>query len=292
MKPLVVYRGRPITQADIDLIRSLIIAHPGEGRCALARRICRIWNWTQPNGILKDIICRGLLLQLESAGHLVLPPRQRSAEVTIRKRKRPDPVLIDTRPLGVPLREIAPAIRFHQQVRRTPYEQYFNSLIEQYHYLGYSQPVGEHLKYLIFAGERPIGCFVFSSAAFAMTVRDSFIGWSAEQRSRNRHLLAYNSRFLILPWVRIKFLASHLLAGCARRFSHDWQQLYQHPIHWLETFVDTERFAGTCYKAANWIYLGQTKGRGKYNKTHKQLTSIKAIYGLPLDSAFRNKLGQ
>lgn len=291
MEPLVVYRGRIITQAEVDFIRSLIVAHPGEGRCTLARRICEAWNWTQPNGILKDIVCRSLLLQLERGAHLVLPPRQRNTEVIIRKRKCPSPVLIDTRPIVGPLKEIAPTIRF-QQVRRTPYEKYFNSLIEQYHYLGYSQPVGEHLKYLVFAGERPIGCFAFSSAAFGMNVRDAFIGWSAEQKSRNRHLLAYNTRFLILPWVRIKFLASHLLSGCARRLSDDWQELYHHPIHWIETFVDTERFQGACYKAANWIYLGQTKGRGKYNKTHKQLTSIKAIYGLPLDSAFRTKLCQ
>jgi len=141
-------------------------------------------------------------------------------------------------------------------------------------------------------GERPIACLAFCSAAFGLCLRDQFIGWSREVRNRNRHLLAYNTRFLLLPWVKAKFLASHLLAKCARQISRDWQTLYNHPLYWLETFVDLSLFTGTCYQAANWIYLGNTSGRGKYNKTHKQLISIKAIYGLPLDPAFRSKLCQ
>ena len=155
-----------------------------------------------------------------------------------------------------------------------------------------AQPVGAHLKYIVFCEERPIACLGFSSAAFGLNVRDRFIGWSRETRDSNRHLLAYNTRFLILPFIQVKFLASHLLSKCAAQISSDWQVLYNHPLYWLETFVDTERFAGTCYKAANWIYLGKTKGRGKYNKTHKQITSIKDIYGLPLDPRFRGKLCQ
>jgi hypothetical protein len=157
---------------------------------------------------------------------------------------------------------------------------------------GYTKPVGEHLKYIVFAAERPIACFAFSSAPYKILLRDRFIGWSSEMIGKNRHLLAYNSRFLILPWVKVPHLASHLLAKCARGIAEDWQTLYRHPVFWLETFVDTELFKGTCYRAANWIFLGNTSGRGKYNKTQKQLTSIKAMYGLPLVKNFRQRLCQ
>ena len=289
MSELLSYRGRTITTADIALIRDIIAAHPDDSRRALSRRVCRAWDWRQANGQLKDMVCRGLLLRLEREGHIVQPPPKR--KIRQYRRKRPEPVEIDTTPVSVPLRGIRSQLRF-EQVRRTPHEKLFNSLIEQYHYLAYAQPVGEHLKYMVFCGQRPVACLAFSSAAFAMNVRDNFIGWSKEQRDGNRHFLAYNTRFLILPWVQVKFLASHLLSQCSRRISSDWHGLYNHPIYWLETFVDTERFAGTCYKAANWHFLGQTKGRGKYNKTHKKLTSIKDIYGLPLDSHFREKLCQ
>jgi hypothetical protein len=169
-----------------------------------------------------------------------------------------------------------------RQVRRTPEEKLFNALVGQYHYLGYTRLVGEHLKYLVYAGDRLLACFAFSSAPYAIDCRDNFLGWSQEARERNRQLLAYNSRFLILPWVRVPHLASHLLGRIAKTISGDWQALYHHPIFWLETFVDTEKFAGTCYRAANWIFLGFTSGRGTRNKSPKQLTSIKAMYGYPL----------
>lgn len=235
------------------------------------------------------MVCRGLLLRLEREGHIIQPPPKR--KIGQYKRKRPEPVKVDTAVVNIALKEIRSQLRL-EQVRRTPHEKLFNSLIEHYHYLAYAQPVGEHLKYIVFLEQRPVACLAFSSAAFALNVRDGFIGWSREQRDKNRHLLAYNTRFLILPWIQVKFLASHLLSKCARQISLDWQALYHHPIYWLETFVDTERFAGTCYKAANWRFLGQTKGRGKYNKTHKKLTSIKDIYGLPLDFRFKDKLCQ
>ncbi len=286
-KIILSYRGRTVTQADITFLKDVIAAHPDDSRRALSRRVCMAWDWIQPNGQLKDMVCRGLLLHLEREGHIIQPPPKRI--IGQYRRKRPEPVEIDTTPINVPLKRVRSHLHF-EQVRRTPDEKLFNSLIEQYHYLNYAQPVGEHLKYIVFCEQRPVACLAFSSAAFALNVRDSFIGWSKEQRDKNRHLLAYNTRFLILPWIQVKFLASHLLSKCARRISSDWEVVYNHPIYWLETFVDTERFAGTCYKASNWHYLGQTKGRGKYNKSHKQLTSIKDIYGLPLDSRFRDKL--
>src|SRR2546427_9667002 len=162
-----------------------------------------------------------------------------------------------------------------RQVRRTPEEALFNSLLEQHHYLGYTQPVGEHLKYLVCAKGQPIACLAWSSAPRHLGSRDRFIGWSAEVRLKNIRLLAYNSRYLILPWIRVRHLASHLLGCIARRLSADWEHLYGHPIYFLETFVDPQRFRGTCYRAANWIRLGVTTGRGKDAPTHKPNRPIK-----------------
>ncbi len=287
MSNILSYRGRTVTEADITFLRDVIAAHPDDSRRALSRRVCQAWNWKQSNGQLKEIVCRGLLLHLERAGYITQPPPKRV--IGQYPRKRPEVTEVNSTPLTVPLKKIRSQLIF-EQVRRSPHEKLFNSLIEHYHYLNYAQPVGEHLKYIVFCEQRPVACLAFSSAAFALNVRDDFIGWSKEQRGNNRHLLAYNTRFLVLPWIHVKFLASHLLSQCARRISSDWEAVYNHPIYWLETFVDTECFAGTCYKAANWRCLGQTKGRGKYNKSHKQLTSIKDIYGLPLDSRFRDKL--
>jgi len=175
-------------------------------------------------------------------------------------------------------------------VRKGPDEKLFNSLIHQFHYLGYTQPVGEHLKYIAYAAGRPVACLAFSSAPYHISPRDEFIGWDRMALEKRRHLLAYNTRFLILPWVRVPHLASHLLGLCARTIRQDWQDLYSHPVYWLETFVDTERFAGTCYKAANWIFLGYTSGRGKDDQTKKKNKSIKASYGYPLVRDFREKL--
>ena len=162
--------------------------------------------------------------------------------------------------------------------------------MDKYHYLGYCQPVGEHLKYMVFAEKRPVACLAFSSAPRHIGCRDRFIGWDSQSRQRNLSLMAYNTRFLILPWVEIKFLASHILAQVVRILPKDWESLYNHPVYYVETFVDTERFKGTCYKAANWIYLGKTTGRGKNDQSMKQNRSLKAVYGYPLAKDFRAKL--
>jgi hypothetical protein len=229
------------------------------------------------------------LLQLERRQLITLPPRIIDNNNNARRRKSTQ-AAFDFRPSPITgtLADLA-AIEL-RQVRRTPEEKLFNGLIRQYHYLGYTHPVGEHLKYLVYAGNRLLACLAFSSAPYAFDCRDNYLGWSPEARERNRHLLAYNSRFLILPWVQVPHLASHLLGRIARTISQDWQKVYHHPILWLETFVDTERFAGTCYRAANWTFLGLTSGRGKYNKTQKQLTSIKAMYGYPLSRDYRQRL--
>ncbi len=205
-------------------------------------------------------------------------------------RKRPPKIEIDKRPIYSNLSKITPLeIR---QVRRSPFEQVFNSLIEQYHYLGYCHPIGEHLKYIIFTKERPIACLAFSSSPRHIGSRDKFIGWSAEIRKKNLHLIAYNTRYLILPWVRVLFLASYILSRIAKILPGDWERIYNHPVHFLETFVDTEQFCGTCYQAANWIYLGKTTGRGKNDQTNKPNRSIKSVWGYPLSRDFRSVLQQ
>ncbi len=290
MKPIFTYRNRPITQNDIAFIHDLIKKHPTEHRTALSRKICRAWDWVQYNGALKDMVCRGLLLRLERQGEIVLPPRRRvPMNSSAVRRKPPERVIVDESPIEASLKQLAPITL--KQVRRRPLEKLFNGLIAQYHYLRYSRPIGEHLKYLAFANDRPVGCLAFSSAAYQLGCRDRFIGWRPEVRKRHLHLLAYNTRFLVLPWIKTPHLASHLLAKCARVLATDWQTLYQHPIYWLETFVDTAHFKGTCYRAANWILLGKTAGRGKYNKTHIADRSIKYIYGYPLVKNFRTRLG-
>jgi hypothetical protein len=177
-------------------------------------------------------------------------------------------------------------------VRRTAEEPLFNSLMEHYHYLAYEQPVGEHLKYLAWAQGRPIACLAWSSAPRHLGSRDRYIGWSAETRRRNIRFIAYNTRFLILPWVRVPHLASHILGKATRALSDDWDRMYGHPVYFAETFIDPGRFRGTCYRAANWQLLGLTTGRGKNDQTNKPNRPIKEILGLPLTARFREYLTQ
>jgi len=284
------YRGRPISAEDILYIRELVAAHPEASRRTLSTKLCEAWQWKQPNGTLCDMVCRGLLLMLERAGQITLPPVTYVRHNPLANRGRPVPVLIDRTPIECRLRDIQPLA--FQQVRRTPDESLFNSLMEEHHYLGYEQPVGEHLKYLVGAPGRPIACVAWSSAPRHLGSRDRYIGWNAEARRRNIRLIGYNTRFLILPWVRVEHLASHLLSRMAARISDDWQQLYGHPIYFLETFVDPERFRGVCYRAANWVVLGKTTGRGKDAQSWRPNRSIKQVLGYPLTKHFRERLGE
>ncbi len=282
------YQGRIATRQDIEFIRKLISENPGDSRRALSQKLCKAWNWIQANGALRDMVCRGFMLRLESAGYIKLPPRKFTPNNPLANRKRPQKVDIDKTPVSTALSKNQPLeIR---QVRRTLSEKLFNSLISQYHYLGYCHPVGEHLKYMVFTQGRPIACLAWSSAPRHISCRDKFIGWSPDIRKKNLHLIAYNSRFLVLSWVKIKNLASHLLGAMIKVLPVDWQRAYNHPIYFLETFVDTERFRGTCYHAANWIYLGNTTGRGKNDQTHRPNRSIKAVLGYPLSKNFQEIL--
>ena len=282
------YRGRSVTSEQIAFIRQLITDHPHLSRWKLSRQLCESWQWKQSNGALRDMVCRGLLLMLDRAGEIQLPPVKRVVRNRLAQRERPEPVIPDNRPVHGSLSDLQP-LEF-VQVRRTAEEPLFNSLMEQYHYLGYEQPVGEHVKYLVKARGQVIACLAWSSAPRHLKLRDRYVGWSDEARERNVHMLAYNTRFLILPWVRVPHLASHILGRMAKLVPEDWQRLYAHPIYWLETFVDTARFAGTCYRAANWQEIGTTAGRGHRAPTFEPTRPLKRMLGLPVHRKFRELL--
>lgn len=284
------YRGRQVTAEDVAFIAELIREHPEASRRGLSKKLCTAWCWYQPNGAPRDMVCRGLMLALHRAGHISLPEVRYRTANPLARRKKPMPVEVDRSPLCMSLRELGP-LQF-RQVRRTCEEALFNGLIEQHHYLGYTQPVGEHLKHMVFAGERPVACFGWSSAPRHLGPRDRFIGWSAAARRRNIRAVAYNTRFLVMPWVRVPLLASHLLGRMTRMLSSEWQKVYDHPVYFGETFVFPERFRGTCYRAANWVYLGQTTGRGKDAPTHRPTRPKKDVLGLPLHKDFRRLLSR
>jgi hypothetical protein len=289
MEEIMRYRGKSISRDDIDRINTLIETNPGVSRRSLSKKLCEHWNWVQANGALRDMVCRGLMLALHRAGYITLPAKKQHPTNPFVNRRKPENLIINTSSFTGTIQDISSGIQF-RQVRRSDDEPLFNSLIEQYHYLGYCHPVGEQLKYIVYAMERPVACFAFSSAPRHIGCRDRFIGWNQETRKQNISLMAYNSRFLILPWIRVENFASHLLSRMVRILPGDWLRMYQHPIYFLETFVDTERFQGTCYKAANWIYLGRTTGRGKDDQTYRQNRSIKAVYGYPLRKDFKKLL--
>jgi hypothetical protein len=286
---MTIYRGQRFGGDEIGFIRQFIADHPELSRWKLSRQLSEAWQWKQANGALRDMVCRGLLLMLHRAGEIELPPVRRRVRNRLAERERPEPVIPDKRRVCGRLGNLAP-LEF-VQVRRTAEERLFNSLMEQYHYLGYEQPVGEHLKYLVKAKGQAIACLAWQSAPRHLKLRDRYIGWSDAARQRKVHLLAYNTRFLILPWVRVDHLASHILGRMAKRVPQDWQQLYAHPIYWLETFVDTSRFRGTCYRAANWQVIGTTAGRGHRAPTVERTRPAKQMLGLPLDRKFRELLG-
>ncbi len=288
MDGLLRYRGRAISAADVTFMRELIARYPDASRRQLSRHLCTAWGWVQPNGAPRDMVCRGLMLVLARAGHLALPPVRRRPPNPLARRARPRAMAVDPTPLRTSLRALGPLA--FRQVRRTAAEPLFNSLLERYHYLGYTQPVGEHLKFLVGAGARPLACFAWSSAPRHLGPRDRYLGWAPAVRRQNVRFVAYNSRYLILPWVEVPHLASHLLGHMGRRLSAEWERVYGHPVYFAETFVDPQRFRGTCYRAANWLVLGRTTGRGQADLSHRVNRSIKDVLGYPLVKDFRARL--
>jgi len=231
--------------------------------------------------------CREVLLTLKRKGFITLPPRFNSANNDKRNRSIPF-VEIDQIPLQGKPSEFPPVKL--KLVHNTKLEPLYNSLVHQHHYLGYRQIVGNHLKYIAFIDDRPVACLGWGSAAWSVKSRDSFIEWDKPTKEKNLHFLANNTRFLILPWISVKYLASKTLAINARRISDDWLKIYNHPLYLLETFVEKDRFRGTCYKAANWLCVGQTKGTAKRGHEHLFHGKIKDVYLYPLRKDFRKKL--
>lgn len=285
---LLSYRGREIGAAEVSFLRELIGQNPGLSRHALSKKVCQAWNWVQPNGQLRDMICRSLMLVLHRAGHIELPaPRLKAVNNAILHRRVAPLEWCDTTPIEGSLASLGPLeIRL---VRRAQGEDLFNYLLKEHHYLGFSRPVGEHLKYLVLCGDRPLACLAWNSGPLKLKLRDRFVGAPRQAYAHNLHLIAYNSRYLIVPWARIPHLASHVLGRIARRISADWQELYHHPIYLLESFVDIERFKGTSYRAANWTCVGRSVGRGTKSKTHAR-TSIKELWVYVLSKDLRAQL--
>jgi len=283
------YRGREIRAEDTAFIQRLIAENPKWSRRRLSAELCRAWNWVQANGALRDMVCRSLLLELHRAELIQLPAKRFSPPNNVVARQAPEPSLpLWQRPRECSLSQLG-TLEI-QQVRRTAQEALFGQLMHEHHYLHYTQPVGEHLKYLVFAQGDPIAALAWSSAPRHLAARDRFIGWLPEARKRHLHMIAYNTRFLIMPWVRVPHLASHLLGRVARQISEDWQGLYAHPIHLLETFIDPARFRGSCYRAANWIGLGLTTGRGHNAPTKRCDQPRKELWVYPLSKHFRRHL--
>lgn len=296
MNTVLKYRGRVVTQDDVRAIGQLIADSPSASRRAISLMVCEAWNWVQQNGAPRDAVCRSLLLTLHRAGQITLPEPRRVWQTPRRHVAVRSPIEVPQIPIEMPLRELGP-VELQQVrragVRRSPEEALIDSLITQYHYLGYAHPVGEHLKYLVTARGQPIGCFCWSSPQLHLGLRDEYIGWSRAQREASLCLVAYQSRFLILPWVRVPHLASHLLGRMSRQLSADWERTYAHPIYLTTTFVDAARFRGTCYRAANWTCLGMTLGRGHRAPTlvGEPMRPRKQLFVYPLVRDFRRRLG-
>ena len=284
MPPLYHIRGRQLDSADIETIQAIITRHWDQGRSAISRLLCACWDWRQANGLLKERACRVLLFGLESKGVITLPPRLHESYRFPKKTSRKSH-LIDSSEITGKVSDFG-TLTF-KMVRRSPEETLWDYLIDTHHYLGRPWIVGSYLKYLAFLDDRLVACLGWGSAAWTVAARDQFIGWADDVRVANLHKVVNNVRFLVLPWVKIENLASKLLAANARILAADWRSFYRQDIVLLETFVDTTRFTGVCYRAANWLPVGLTKGRGKYDRGSH---TVKAIWLYPLTKHFREHL--
>ena len=280
-------RGRSVGHEELETIRRFLAENWQEGRSAISRLLCRHWDWRQSNGLYKERACRVLLLKLEELGEIKLPPRMTE---NFRHPKRADRwnYIYDTSELHGKVSEFGSLTI--KMVRRSPDEGLWDHLIERFHYLGKPWIVGSYLKYLAYLDGRLVACLGWGSAAWKVACRDAFIGWNQTTREGNLQKIVNNVRFLILPWVRVEHLASKVLAANIRVLQDDWRQFYRQPIVLLETFVEKQRFKGTCYKAANWHCVGETKGRGKYDRYNNYAAPVKAVYLYPLAKNLREAL--
>jgi hypothetical protein len=263
--------------ADIERIRSLIHLHFDRGRTRISQILCEELDWKQPSGRLKEYACRDLLLRLEEWGYIHLPPRKRSPEGPAQARRVDELPMFDSSPI---LRGDLHSLTVRLIDRHERRE--WRGLVGRFHYLGDKVIAGEHLLYHVFLEERLVACLAWGSPARNSSHRETYIGWDALTKRQHLYYVVNNLRFLILPWVTVKNLASRILALNVKRLSDDWQKAYGHPVYLAETFVDTSRFQGTCYKAANWIYLGQTKGLSKRGNVYYKHGNKKALFVYPL----------
>ncbi len=280
------YSGRPFPAEDIERIRQLIRAHPEANRQRLSYLVCETFNWRKPDGGLKDMSCRVALLRMHRAGLIALPPpsnRVNPCRAFPRRTAQAEPE---------PVYEAAVHELEELRLARVERKQsaLWNEYIDRYHYLGYKPLPGAQLRYFAYAGDRLLGLLGFGAAAWKTGPRDVWIGWSREQRHRNLSLVVNNARFLLLPWIRVRCLASKLLARVCRELPAAWEERYGYRPVLLETFVEAERFAGTCYRAANWRCVGQTQGRGKLGDHRLGQVPIKAVWVYPLVREFRERL--
>lgn len=284
---MTVYCGREFSPADIQTIRDLIAQEPALRRSPLSRRLCELLGWYKPNGELKDMTCRVALLRMHEQGLITLPASRNTVA-----RRRPDfpatPASDAQARLLQPVHEL-PALSMHPVTAGTA-SRLWNEFIARYHYLGYTSMSGAQMRYNVFAGERLVALLSFGASAWKLAARDSYIGWQQDQRLKNLQLVVNNARFLILPWIQSKGLASKILSRIARQLPGDWHQRYGYRPVMFETFVETERHRGTCYKAANWVHVGQTTGRGKKSRVHHQIIPIKDIWLYPLRKDFARVL--
>lgn len=288
MSDTMIVQGRKLSFDDIRFIRSLIEDNPAWNRTRLSRELCKRWNWYALNGQIKDMACRTMLLKLENRGYFHLPPRA-GGNANNSRGKTEYHQAHETTEIKTSLNELTPLLI--SVLSGTNDILLFKTYLQRYHYLGLNTVVGENIKYMVYSAQGcPLACLLFGASAWKTEARDRYIGWNSEERKRGISLLANNSRFLILPWVRVKWLASHILAGIAKRISGDWQRKYGHPIYLLETFVEKDRFKGTCYQAANWIKVGETRGRGKNDRYNEYSLPVKSVWLYPLGKRFKDDL--
>jgi hypothetical protein len=286
-------QGRQIGLPELAQVRALLAAHAELSRRQISQHLARLWDWRNPAGQLKDMAARTLLLKLQARGWIELPARRQSP--SNRMRHKATPVLevpVPVLPITGALSQLLPlSIQELSPPGQGAQRALFDALLQRHHYLGHRSTVGENLQYLVQdrAG-RPLACVLFGSAAWQCRARDQYIGWDAATRQRRLSSITNNTRFLILPWVRVPHLASHLLGRIPQRLAADWMRKYGHPIYLLETFVDTSRFQGACYQAANWRLVGQTTGRTRQNQTMVAQAPPKAVWLYPLCPDYRPAL--
>lgn len=281
------YCGRLFSAEEMDLLRGLIASKPTKTRAQLSRDVCDLFDWRRPDGGRKDMSCRVAMLRMERDGLLQLPPPLKG-NGNGHRRPRLTPASDPQEPVTAPVGRLGELVFRCVETRQD--SALWNELIERHHYLGYQPLPGAQIRYLVARGDQLLAAAGFGASAWKVAPRDRFIGWTLEQRRDHLHQVVDNARFLILPWIRSPNLASHLLARFARRLPRDWKRRYGYAPVLLETFVEHERFRGTCYRAANWIHVGQTQGRGKLDRHKRFAVPVKDIFLLPLRRDFRQQL--